>query len=79
MEKYRWHLDDAQLTYHAFRSPWTPAVLERMARIHASRGEAAEARAVNQRLLDEYGGADGPFVEFVERARIRLTGDEVMP
>jgi tetratricopeptide (TPR) repeat protein len=79
LEKYRWHLADAQLTLHATRAMWTPVVLERMARIHASRGETAEARAANERILDQFGEGEGPFVPFVERARERLRGPSASP
>ncbi|MEX2528585.1 MAG: tetratricopeptide repeat protein [Gemmatimonadota bacterium] len=72
MEKYRWHLADTQLLWHSFRVAWTPTVLERMARIHASRGEFAEARALDERLVELFGDGDGPFVGFVERANERL-------
>jgi tetratricopeptide (TPR) repeat protein len=72
LEKYRWHLADAQLTLHAFQGQWTPAVLERMALIQASRDEIAEARASNERIIEQFGEGDGPFLEFVERARERL-------
>lgn len=72
LEKYRWHLADTQLTWHGYRAMWTPTVLERVARIHEARGETVEARAAYQRLVDGFGGGDGPFVPFVERARGRL-------
>jgi tetratricopeptide (TPR) repeat protein len=72
LERYRWHLADAQLTWHAARAMWTPVVLERMARLHAARGETAEARAADERIVEQFGEGDGPFVPFVERARERL-------
>lgn len=72
LEKYRWHLGHTPLTLHSVRVIWTPEILERMAVIHASRGETAEARAANERIIEQFGGGDGPFLLFVERARERL-------
>ena len=74
LEKYRWHLSDAQLAGHAFRTMWTPVALERMARIHHARGEPAEARAANEQIIEGFSDGDGPFLPFVERARERLAG-----
>ena len=79
MEKYRWHLADAQLTWHGLRAMWTPVVLERMARIHADRGESAEARAVDERIVVQFEDGDGPFLPFVERARERLLAARATP
>jgi eukaryotic-like serine/threonine-protein kinase len=79
LEKYRWHLADTQLLLHAVRAIWTPVVLERMARIHAARGEAAEARAADERIVEQFGEGDGPFVPFVERARERLRAAPAAP
>jgi tetratricopeptide (TPR) repeat protein len=79
LEKYRWHLADVQITWHAYRAMWTPVVLERMARIHAARGEAAEARAADVRIVEQFGESDGPFVPFVERARERLRAASATP
>ena len=79
MEKYRWHLADAQLTWHGLRAMWTPVVLERMARIHADRGKSAEARAVDERIVAQFEDGDGPFLPFVERARERLLAARATP
>jgi tetratricopeptide (TPR) repeat protein len=72
LEKYRWHLADTRFYFHPFRIMWTPSVLERMARIHRARGETAEARAADERIVEQFGAGNGPYEDFVSRARARL-------
>lgn len=72
LEKYRWALADAPSGLHTGRAPWRPVILERMARVHASRGETAEARATWEQLVEEFGEGDGPVLAFVDRARAEL-------
>lgn len=72
LQAYRWAVDEAVLAFHSYRSMWHAPVLERMARLHEARGETAEAAAAWQELVDRFEGGDGPFVAFVERARMRL-------
>ncbi len=63
---------DGRLSWHLYRTMWHAPALERIARIHEARGEAAEAVAAWQEIVTRFGDGDGPFADYAARARARL-------
>jgi hypothetical protein len=51
---------------------WIAPMLERVGRIHEEQGDTTEARGAYQRIVDQFGGGDGPFRAFADRAQRRL-------
>jgi tetratricopeptide (TPR) repeat protein len=72
LDVYRMALEDTQLSYHLYRAMWIAPMLERVGRIHEEQGDTTEARGAYQRIVDQFGGGDGPFRAFADRAQRRL-------
>jgi len=70
--QYEAHLLEGPLFFHPSLTPWTPTVMERLARLYADRGDVARAVEVLESLVVQYSDGDGPFLTYVRRAEERL-------
>jgi tetratricopeptide (TPR) repeat protein len=69
---YERHLQKTPLYWTVMMTPWDPIAYERLGALYAERGDTALARARLETLVATYENGDGPYLDFVERARAKL-------
>ena len=70
--QYEAHLAGAPLLRDTALTPWTPTVMERLARLYADQGDVERAVEILESLVAQYSDGDGPFLPYVNRAQRRL-------
>ena len=71
-DRYEAHLAGAPLLWDTALTPWTPTVMERLARLYADQGDVERAVEILESLVAQYSDGDGPFLPYVNRAQRRL-------